>query len=112
MTDNGISQAENRVKEMEKAARRYIEQSNRYMNRQPKQNVPVTRFETMTASSPPPAAERQKPSSPPKPQKTAPPSPMGEKIDTEKLLLIALIAFFLKEKADMKLIAALGYILL
>ena len=108
MTDNGISQAENRVKEMEKAARRYIEQSNRYMNRQPKQNVPVTRFETMTASSPPPAAERQ----PPKPQKAASSSPAGEKIDTEKLLLIALIAFFLKEKADMKLIAALGYILL
>lgn len=108
MTDNGISQAENRVKEMEKAARRYIEQSNRYMNRQPKQNVPVTRFETMTASSPPPAAERQTP----KPQKAASSSPTGEKIDTEKLLLIALIAFFLKEKADMKLIAALGYILL
>lgn len=112
MTDNGISQAENRVREMEKAARRYIEQSNRYMNRQPKQNVPVTRFETMAANSPPPAGERQKPCSPPGPQRAAPPSPPAEKIDTEKLLLIALIAFFIKEKVDIKLIAALGYILL
>ncbi|MGN1102573.1 MAG: hypothetical protein ACI4RG_10295 [Huintestinicola sp.] len=112
MTDNGISQAENRVREMEKAARRYIEQSNRYMNRQPKQNVPVTRFETMTANNAPPAGERQKSCSSPQSQRAAPPSPQVEKIDTEKLLLIALIAFFLKEKADIKLIAALGYILL
>ena len=112
MTDKGISQAENRVKEMEKAARRYIEQSNRYMNRQPKQNVPVTRFETMAANSPPPSAERQKPCSPTGPQRAAPPSMQSEKIDTEKLLLIALIAFFIKEKVDIKLIAALGYILL
>lgn len=112
MTDKGISQAENRVREMEKAARRYIEQSNRYMNRQPKQNVPVTRFETMTANNAPPAVEKQKPCSSPLPQKAASSSPIAEKIDTEKLLLIALIAFFLKEKADMKLIAALGYILL
>lgn len=36
----------------------------------------------------------------------------GEKPDTEKLLIAALIFLLLKEKADMKLIIALGYILL
>ena len=37
---------------------------------------------------------------------------LGEKPDTEKLLIAALIFLLLKEKADMKLIIALGYILL
>lgn len=36
----------------------------------------------------------------------------GENADTEKLMIAALIILLLKEKADMKLILALGYILL
>ena len=37
---------------------------------------------------------------------------VGDKIDSEKLMLAALIFLLLKEGADMKLILALGYILL
>ncbi len=37
---------------------------------------------------------------------------LGENPDTEKLMIAALIFLLLKEKADMKLILALGYILL
>ena len=98
--------------------RQYVEQSNRYMSRNG-QTAP--RFENMRPPSPAPARNMPplRNNTPPAP----PPCPAEEKSagitslqdilhDKDRLLILALMIILLKEKADIKLILALGYILL
>lgn len=114
-----IAKAENRVKEMERMTRQYVEQSNRYMSRSG-QNAP--RFENMR-----PPAPAQQHNAPPPRVNTPPPAPLPRPAeekstsvwglqdilhDKDRLLILALMVILLKEKADIKLILALGYILL
>ena len=107
-------EAENRVREMNRIQQQYLEQSNRHFGR-PAQTAVVTppRFE-------PPAEERPA-------EKAAEQVHPAEKsggniqhnhnksnstgIDNEKLLIMALIFLLLKEKADIKIILALAYLL-
>ena len=104
MNDNGIFRAEQRVKEMNRMAQQYVRQGNNYMNNTNRQQI-QPRFEPV-----------QKP--PDKPAKSAAPPPRQEMacpqlaFDNEKLLIILIMYLLIKEKADIKLIAALGYLLL
>lgn len=121
-----IAKAENRVREMERMTRQYVEQSNRYMSRNG-QTAP--RFENMRPPSPapqrnmPPQRENTPRNTPPVCKECAVPCPAEEKStgitslqdifrDKDRLLILALMIILLKEKADIKLILALGYILL
>lgn len=119
-----IAKAENRVKEMERMTKQYVEQSNRYINRNG-QNAP--RFENMR----PPSSDPRRNMPPPRDNTLRDPPPVcrecsppcqtaGSSIsgiqdilhDKDRLLILALMIILLKEKADIKLILALGYILL
>lgn len=104
MNDNGIFRAEQRVKEMNSMAQQYVRQGNNYLNNADRQQPPP-RFESVT--KPLPAPEHR----------TAPPpkqvlTPVQFNLDNEKLLIILIMYLLIKEKADIKLIAALGYLLL
>ena len=110
MNDNGISRAEQRVKEMNRLAQQYVRQGNNYMNSVNRQQG-QPRFEPV-----------RKPDKPPEPpvrsvqQNTSPPGQDAVRpqfsLDNEKLLIILIMYLLIKEKADIKLIAALGYLLL
>lgn len=111
-----IAKAENRVKEMERMTKQYVEQSNRYMNRNG-QTAP--RFENMR----PPSPDSRRNMPPPVCGECPPPRQAANKDssvselqdilhDKDRLLILSLMMILLKEKADIKLILALGYILL
>lgn len=136
-----ISQAENRVKEMNRMTRQLLEQSNRTLRQNAPQNMQRdpppqsrpgmpysntgTRFEQM--NRPPRNGYGQRagppPSSPPPPPNKSPcentPAPKQENGfaglfsgDGDTALIILIIVLLMKEKADMKLILALGYLLI
>ena len=110
MPDRGILQAEQRVREMNRMTQQYVSQGNRYMQNM---NVPPPRFEPMPVhnngqNSPSPSEPR--PEHREHRQNSSRPVPLG--IEGDKLLLMALIYLLIKENADIKLIAALGYLLL
>lgn len=104
MSENGIYRAEQRVKEMNRMAQQYVRQSNNYMNNANRQQI-QPRFEPVPKPSP---ASERKPAPPPKQELPRP----QFNLDNEKLLIILIIYLLIKEKADIKLIAALGYLLL
>lgn len=102
--------------------RQYVEQSNRYMNRNG-QTAP--RFENMRPPSPAPQRNVPPPrdNAPTVCRECSPPCQNADKStsisglqdilrDKDRLLILALMIILLKEKADIKLILALGYILL
>lgn len=142
MTNNGIEQAEQRVREMNRMAQQYSERGNSFMRQslQPPQGQP--RFEQVNH----PSANGRDRRNPQQnmlrsnmPQESArhmqrnnlPRIQDGQKeknphredfsgnnfglaglaLDNEKLLIILIMYLLIKEKADMKLILALGYLL-
>lgn len=113
MNENGIFRAEQRVKEMNRMAQQYVRQGNSYMNSNNRQQV-QPRFEPAVQSPPPKSCQQserksvQQPAPPPK-QECSRPQFM---LDNEKLLIILIMYLLIKEKADIKLIAALAYLLL
>lgn len=112
MNDNGIFRAEQRVKEMNRMAQQYVRQGNNYMNSASRQQV-QPRFEPVHKPDAPPARtyERTPDAPAPLPPKQEPYRPLFG-LDNEKLLIILIMYLLIKEKADIKLIAALGYLLL
>ncbi len=111
MNDNGIFRAEQRVKEMNRLAQQYVRQSNSYMNGiNHQQGQP--RFEPAHKPDKPIVPPQSKPVQPvSQPQKQDAVRPQFT-LDNEKLLIILIMYLLIKEKADIKLIAALGYLLL
>lgn len=165
MNTNSIANAENRVKEMNRVTRQFLEQSNQYMNNNMRQAIkpeppkaplfqaaqcPIQtpRFEQMQPQQqnlqqplqpqqkyfrrkpqqPPPRPPMPmpplcKPDPPKLPKSPQPPEPQPLPtcneaafpkqitLDSEKILIIFVIILLAKEKADIKLIIALGYLL-
>ncbi|MGN0675375.1 MAG: hypothetical protein ACI4KG_06465 [Oscillospiraceae bacterium] len=142
MNNNSIQQAEQRVKEMNRMTRQYAEQGNRFMrqtqnNYSAKQQQP--RFEPVRRENtygshnsqnisygqlpPQMSAERAARSVPqqknipqqkntPKTQESFFPDLSNIKLDNEKLMILLIMYILIKEKADIKLILALGYLIL
>ena len=109
MRDNGIFRAEQRVKEMNRMAQQYVRQGNGYMNGGNRQQV-QPRFEPVTQVPPKPCPP---PESKPAPQVQPRGNPRPQfSLDNEKLLIILIMYLLIKEKADIKLIAALAYLLM
>lgn len=141
MSEQGLLQAEQRVREMNRVTSRYTEQGNRFMQQNMRNNQ--TRFEqvrpdnntygrdknsiqrqqnrqvTQTVQTAQP--ERQEPPvqsitgqnrSPERPQTASLPFLSDLNLDGEKLMIILIMYLLIKEKADIKLILALGYLLL
>ena len=135
--NNSVERAEQRVREMDRVTRQLSEQGNRYMrdmqnrrtaNAVPRENQNIhnapprrqignmgTRFEPVEKERNVPqisqaekAAELPKHEEKPAPQKAA----QNQGIDGEKLLLIALMYLLMTENADIKLILAIGYLIL
>lgn len=104
MNNNGIYRAEQRVKEMNRMAQQYVRQGNNYIGNVSRQQV-QPRFEPVPK---PPTAPEQKYALPPKQELARP----QFSLDNEKLLIILIMYLLIREKADIKLIAALGYLLL
>lgn len=150
MSENGITQAEQRVREMNVMARQYTEQGNRFM-RQNTQSAPSrpqqqTRFEPVNSESRRGTygsssqsrgenrgnvprtqgsfPEQKRSPEPPRRENTAVqknPVSAGADItslfsgfgmDGEKLMIMLIMYILIKEKADLKLILALGYLIL
>lgn len=149
MSEHGLAQAEQRVREMNRVTRQYAEQGNRFMqqqmlrtqNTQNVQNVQSpqnnqTRFERVVPENPSGGRQNaqkqncapQRPSPVPAAQ-NPPPAPEasakergaqrdrtlfgpGFQFDNEKLMILLILYLLIKEKADIKLILALGYLLL
>lgn len=146
MSEHGLAQAEQRVREMNRVTRQYAEQGNRFMqqqmlktqNAQNAQNMQnnQTRFERVVPenntyggrqNAPKQNGAPQKPSGIPAPaHQSAPEPPAKERephrdpqlfgsafqFDNEKLMILLILYLLIKEKADIKLILALGYLLL
>ena len=108
MNENGIFRAEQRVKEMNRMAQQYVRQGNSYMNSNNRQQV-QPRFEPVPQAPPPPESKSVQQSAPTPKQEISRPQFM---LDNEKLLIILIMYLLIKEKADIKLIAALAYLLL
>lgn len=144
MSEQGLLQAEQRVREMNRVTSRYTEQGNRFMQQNMRNNQ--TRFEqvrpdnntystyskdkngiprqqnrqiTQTVQTAQP--ERQEPPvqsitgqnrPPERPQTASLPFLSDLNLDGEKLMIILIMYLLIKEKADIKLILALGYLLL
>lgn len=141
MSEQGLLQAEQRVREMNRVTSRYTEQGNRFMQQNMRNNQ--TRFEqvspdnntyskdrneaprqqnrqvTQTVQTPQPV--RQEPPAqsitgqnrpPERPQTASLPFLSDLNLDGEKLMIILIMYLLIKEKADIKLILALGYLLL
>ncbi len=141
MSENGIREAEQRVREMNRVTRQYAEQGNRYLQnirtpphsstqQQPPRNVQrAARFEPAVKAEPQSGqgGTAQNNSS----QNVAPNTQSNNnhnlynkeihnnvpmlpdlKIDNEKLMILLLMYLLMREKADIKLILALGYLLL
>lgn len=135
MTNNDIERAEQRVREMNRMAQQYSEKGNSFMRQrfQPPQGQP--RFEQIKHSSAnghDVRALQQNINRSNTPQESArnmqsntlsekaPRSEVftggnfglaGSALDNEKLLIILIMYLLIREKADMKLILALGYLL-
>ena len=103
MSDREFLRAEQRVKEMNRMAQQYVRQGNNFINSTNRQQV-QPRFE-------PVQKKPDKPVAPSSPSKQEFPRPQFS-FDNEKLLIILIMYLLIKEKADIKLIAALGYLLL
>ncbi len=137
MSENGILQAEQRVREMNMMARQYTEQGNRFIQQGQNtrtasrpQNQQQTRFEPVRRGGGGPAGQNAVPAHKPEPVHIPeqPPSdpPRVQKgqsadinalfsdfnMDGEKLMIMLIMYLLIKEKADIKLILALGYLLL
>ena len=152
MSEQGLAQAEHRVREMNRVTRQYAEQGNRFMQQQmlrtqnaqnrqngqnvqnpqnnqtrfervvpenntyggrqnaPKQNCAPQRPSDIPAQNPPlapePAAKEREP------RRDQMPFGSGLQFDNEKLMILLILYLLIKEKADIKLILALGYLLL
>lgn len=152
MSENGIMQAEQRVREMNMMARQFNEQGNRFMQQRQStqsaqsaqsvqspraaqtlrgaspQRQQTTRFEPVEQSNRrqsgtyAPAGKGESFSAPrlegEKPvRSTGSPADLstlfsGFSMDGEKLMIMLLMYLLIKEKADIKIILALGYLLL
>ena len=155
MSEHGLAQAEQRVREMNRVTRQYAEQGNRFMqqqmlrtqnsqNTQNAQNVQnvqspqnnQTRFERVVPenntyggrqNAPKQNGVPQRPSGIPAPASPPAPEPPAKEseprrdqmlfgsafqFDNEKLMILLILYLLIKEKADIKLILALGYLLL
>ncbi|MDE5991516.1 MAG: hypothetical protein K2G87_00545 [Oscillospiraceae bacterium] len=152
MSEHGLAQAEQRVREMNRVTRQYAEQGNRFMqqqmlrtqNTQNAQNVQnvqnphnnQTRFERVVPenntyggrqNAPKQNGAPQRPSGTPAPAPQPAPEPPAKErephrdpqlfgsafqFDNEKLMILLILYLLIKEKADIKLILALGYLLL
>lgn len=147
MSENGITQAERRVREMNMMARQFNEQGNRFMQQaqsarqmQMPQNASprgqqTARFEPMGQNGTYNAAavgagngtrvrtvnaapvRDNAPTEPKDVQREVSPADInslfsGFNMDGEKLMIILIMYILIKEKADIKLILALGYLLL
>ncbi|MDE6599779.1 MAG: hypothetical protein K2K34_06840 [Oscillospiraceae bacterium] len=149
MSEHGLAQAEQRVREMNRVTRQYAEQGNRFMqqqmprtqNSQNAQNVQnpqnnQTRFERVVPenntyggrqNAPKQNGTPQRPSGIPAPAPQPAPEPPAKEreprrdpqlfgsafqFDNEKLMILLILYLLIKEKADIKLILALGYLLL
>lgn len=158
MSEHGLAQAEQRVREMNRVTRQYAEQGNRFMqqqmlrtqNSQNAQNVQnvqnvqnpqnpqnnQTRFERVVPenntyggrqNTPKQNGTPQRPSGIPAPAPQPAPEPPAKEreprrdqtpfgsafqFDNEKLMILLILYLLIKEKADIKLILALGYLLL
>lgn len=155
MSEHGLAQAEQRVREMNRVTRQYAEQGNRFMqqqmlrtqNTQNAQNVQnvqnvqspqnnQTRFERVVPENntyggrqnvPKQNGAPQRPSGTPAPAPQPAPEPPAKErelrrdrmpfgsafqFDNEKLMILLILYLLIKEKADIKLILALGYLLL
>lgn len=119
MSDNGFYRAEQRVKEMNRMAQQYVRQGNNFIaNADRRQLQP--RFEPAPNinrnSDRNPYKLPEQTNQPKKAVQTAPPKQENSypkfSLDNEKLLIILIMYLLIKEKADIKLIAALGYLLL
>lgn len=142
MSEHGLAQAEQRVREMNRVTRQYAEQGNRFMQQQmlrtqnvqnpqnnqtrfervvpenpsggrqnvPKQNGAPQRPSGIPASSPQPAPEP--PVKEREPRRDPPLFGSAFQFDNEKLMILLILYLLIKEKADIKLILALGYLLL
>lgn len=116
MNNNGITRAQERVKEMNRMTQHYVQQGNNFVRTGNLQQM-QPRFEPLgqTAGSARPSEAAAQPRPPVQPVA----SELKQKhlstsfnIDNEKLLLIMIIVLLIKENADIKLIAALAYLLL
>ncbi len=149
MSEQGLAQAEHRVREMNRVTRQYAEQGNRFLqqqmlrtqNAQNQQNVQgqqnnQTRFERVVPenntyggrqNTPKQNCAPQRPSGIPAQNPPLAPDPpakeretrgdrtpfgSGFQFDNEKLMILLILYLLIKEKADIKLILALGYLLL
>lgn len=152
MSEHGLAQAEQRVREMNRVTRQYAEQGNRFMQQQMlkaqnAQNAPnvqnvqnpqnnQTRFERVVPenntyggrqNAPKQNCAPQRPSGVPAQNPPLAPDPpakereprrdqmmfgSGFQFDNEKLMILLILYLLIKEKADIKLILALGYLLL
>lgn len=156
MSEQGLAQAEHRVREMNRVTRQYAEQGNRFLqqqmlkaqnaqNMQNAQNVQnvqnpqnnQTRFERVVPennntyggrqNTPKQNCAPQRPSGIPaqntrfvpeppakecEPRRDQTPFGSGFQFDNEKLMILLILYLLIKEKADIKLILALGYLLL
>lgn len=141
MSEQGLLQAEQRVREMNRVTRQYTEQGNRFMQQNMRNNQ--TRFEqvrpdnntyskdrneaprqqnrqvTQTVQTPQPVRQeppvqsitgQNRPME--RPQTSSLPFLSDLNLDGEKLMIILIMYLLIKEKADIKLILALGYLLL
>lgn len=141
MSEQGLLQAEQRVREMNRVTSRYTEQGNRFMQQNMRNNQ--TRFEqvspdnntyskdrneaprqqnrqvthTVQTTQPvrqePPAQSitgQNRPTE--RPQTASLPFLSDLNLDGEKLMIILIMYLLIKEKADIKFILALGYLLL
>lgn len=136
MSEQGLLQAEQRVREMNRVTSRYTEQGNRFMQQNMRNNQ--TRFEqvrpdnntygkdkigiprqqnrqVMQTIQTPQSVQQEPPvqNRPAETPRTASlPFLSDLNLDGEKLMIILIMYLLIKEKADIKLILALGYLLL
>lgn len=144
MSEQGLLQAEQRVREMNRVISRYTEQGNRFMQQNMRNNQ--TRFEqvrpdnntygtyskdknsiqrqqnrqiTQTVQTPQPLHSESPAQDVPGQNRPAERTQNASlsflsdlNLDGEKLMIILIMYLLIKEKADIKLILALGYLLL
>ena len=134
MPDRGILQAEQRVREMNRMTQHYAEQGNLYMQNMNSAHIPPPRFEPMghpvrreqeqalleqvhNHNDADASKDENDPHKHEQHRNNDRPAAMASPvnflgIENDKLLLIAIMYLLIKENADIKLILALGYLLL
>ncbi|MBQ8780075.1 MAG: hypothetical protein IJZ72_00170 [Oscillospiraceae bacterium] len=122
--NGSFSQAENRVREMNNITRGYLERSNRSFGHLPPEPtsaaVSAPRFEPVQINTQVQPAPCPEPShipcpNPAKDSPCPPSDPLGKLFsgaDGEKTLILLLILVLINERADIKLIFALIYLIL